>query len=71
VELEARPALSARERSTLALALTGAGIPLDGTPAAYRAPWRRAGLAEATGVADGSGALAAEDAGGDARVVEA
>lgn len=71
--LEAHPPLPPREREAVERALVAGGLRLDGTPPAYRAAWRRAGIAEAAESAalDGSlGALAAEDARSDARVVE-
>jgi hypothetical protein len=51
-------------------ALAIGGLRLDGQPEAYTAHWRRAGLVEATASSGGLRALAAEDSGSDARVIE-
>jgi hypothetical protein len=70
VELEVRPPLAAPGREALARALSAAGALADGQPAGHGASWRQAGLREATESADDLRALAAEDAGRNARVVE-
>jgi hypothetical protein len=58
MELDVVPPVSREERAVLVDAVARAGLEPDGLPAAYASPWRRAGLAEATGRDDGPDAYA-------------
>jgi hypothetical protein len=45
--IEAFPPVPEAELQAIRLALRRSGMPLDGRPAAYESPWRRAGAREA------------------------
>jgi hypothetical protein len=53
VDLEAVPPIPPTELELLEAALARAGVDLDARPGAYESAWRRAGIAEAAGHADG------------------
>lgn len=58
MDLDVHPPVTSEEREALARALERSGIDLDAAPAAYEAPWRLAGLVEATTRDDEDGGYA-------------
>jgi hypothetical protein len=58
MELDVHPPVAPEEGEALSRALERSGIELDAAPAAYAAPWRLAGLVEATTRDDDDGGYA-------------